>query len=301
MTPATSPQRFVLTTVMAVVLAAAPGFAQDSLEAAKDLYASAAYEDALAVLARLQRADARLEIDRYRAFCLIALGRTIEADKAIQSVVSANPSYVPDPGEVPPRIQEAFARTRKQLLPDIARRMYVAAKMALDRKDRDAAISGFDALVRLIDSTAPDPQASLSEMRLLAAGFLDLSRALPVPEPEKPASAPVPSEPPSPPAASSQAGRGTPAISPPVATRQVMPAWIPPDSVSRVAVYNGSVRVVISPAGKVEAAEMVKSVHPVYDRLLVQAARAWEYQPARLNGSPIVSEQVVQVQLKPRE
>ena len=300
MTPMMSPHRFVLATAVVVALAATPGFAQDSLKAAKDLYASAAYEDALAVLARLQRADAGPEVDQYRAFCLIALGRTIEADKAIQSVVTLNPSYVPDPAEVPPRIQEAFARTRRQLLPVIARRMYVEAKMALDRKDRDAAISGFDGLVRLIDSTAQDAQGSLTEMRLLAAGFLDLSRAMPVPEPEKPAVASVLTPVPSLPAASPPAGRQAPDISAPLATRQVMPAWVPPDPVSRSAVYNGSVRVVISAEGKVESAEMVRSLHPVYDRLLVQAARAWEYQPARLNGSPIVSEQVVQVQLKPR-
>jgi TonB family protein len=301
MTPATSPRRFVLITLTAVVLAATPAFAQDSLQAAKDLYAAAAYEDALVVLGRLQHADPRPEIEQYRAFCLIALGRTIEADKAIQSVVIANPSYVPDSGEVPPRIQEAFARTRRQLLPDIARRMYVEAKLALDRKDRDAAVSGFDSLVKLLDSSGRDPQGSLSEMRLLATGFLDLSRALPVPEPEKPASTLSPVEPlPRPSASSGLAGRPLPDISAPVPTKQVMPPWIPPDSVSRSATYTGSLRVVISADGRVETAEMVKSVHPVYDRQLVQAARGWEYLPAHLNGSPIVSEQVVQVQLKPR-
>src|SRR5262245_45596573 len=99
---------------LAVALAHAPVFAQDSLKTAKDLYASAAYEDALTVLGRIRTSDPAVEVEQFRALCLIALGRTAEADKAIQSVVTANPLYVPDATDVPPRVQEAFARTRRQ-------------------------------------------------------------------------------------------------------------------------------------------------------------------------------------------
>ena len=45
---------------------------------------------------------------------------------------------------------------------------------------------------------------------------------------------------------------------------------------------------------------MATSVHPAYDRLLLQAAREWTYQPARANGAAVPSEKVVQVVLKPR-
>ena len=49
--------------------------AEESLTAAKDLYASAAYEDALSTLTRLQASTATgapmaAQIDQYRAFCL---------------------------------------------------------------------------------------------------------------------------------------------------------------------------------------------------------------------------------------
>src|SRR5262245_27239290 len=111
---------------------------QESLQTAKDLYASAAYEDALAVLGRLQRTDAPIEVQQYRAFCLIALGRVSEAEHAIEQVVNANPNYAPTAMDVSPRIQEAFVRTRNQLLPEIVRQRYVEARGALDRKDRDA-------------------------------------------------------------------------------------------------------------------------------------------------------------------
>ena len=56
---------------------------QDVVATARDLYASAAYEDALAVLNRAPEAsrpaDEARAMSQYRVFCLIALGRTAEA------------------------------------------------------------------------------------------------------------------------------------------------------------------------------------------------------------------------------
>ena len=86
-----------------------------------------------------------------------------------------------------------------------------------------------------------------------------------------------------------------------MALKQSMPAWLPSDNVSRQSSFSGTVRVAISPEGKVASAEIVRSVHPLYDPLLLQAARMWEYQAARSDGMPVASEQIVQVQLKPRQ
>ena len=278
---------------LAIALVSSPASAQDSLQAAKELYASAAYEDALRILSRLQAGELKAEVEQYRVSCLVALGRTREAEKAIEAVVAANPMFVPDGTEVSPRIQDLFARTRKQLLPDIAQKMYTDAKVALDRKDRAVAIAKFGGLVELIDSL-DETSVMLSEIRLLASGFLDLSRALPAPKPE-PAPAPAPA-----PAVAIRAAK-PPSITPPVALKQSMPAWLPSDNVSRQSSFSGTVRVAISPEGKVASAEIVRSVHPLYDPLLLQAARAWEYQPARSDGVAVASEQLVQVQLKPRQ
>jgi hypothetical protein len=43
---------------------------------------------------------------------------------------------------------------------------------------------------------------------------------------------------------------------------------------------------------------MQQTSHPLYDRLVLQAAREWLYQPATLNGKPVPSEKVVTIQLR---
>ena len=64
-----------------------------SLDAARELYASADYRGALEMLDRLAAADStrpdRPSIDLYRAFCLIALERAGEADEAIVAMITA--------------------------------------------------------------------------------------------------------------------------------------------------------------------------------------------------------------------
>src|SRR5581483_4170314 len=80
---------------LALLLTARGGFAQqaDTLTAARDLYSAAAYEDALAMLDHLATSNGqvpteRFAINQYRAFCLLALGRTSDAEHAIEAVVS---------------------------------------------------------------------------------------------------------------------------------------------------------------------------------------------------------------------
>ena len=121
--------------VAAVPAAAAPS--DDTLAAARDLYASAAYEDALAVLNRLRAPDGRPDegraIDQYRAFCLLALGRNAEAERAIEAVVAAEPMYHPSDADVSPRVRSAFSDVRRRMLPNIIQQKYAVAKAAYDR------------------------------------------------------------------------------------------------------------------------------------------------------------------------
>ena len=182
------------------MLWASLAFAQESLQTAKDLYASAAYEDALTVLTRLRGPESKPDVETYRVLCLVALGRQVEAEDAVRAVVKSNPTFLPDAAEISPRMRELFVRARKELLPDMARQMYLDAKGALERKDRVSALLGFEAVVRLFDSFGTDLDGPMSELRFLASGFLDLSWALPDPavevqrpataEPVKPARAP---------------------------------------------------------------------------------------------------------------
>jgi TonB family protein len=55
----------------------------------------------------------------------------------------------------------------------------------------------------------------------------------------------------------------------------------------------------ISADGKVVNAEILKSVHPAYDQLLLRAARTWLYEPAKKDGIPISSEKTVEVSVQP--
>src|ERR1041384_7386306 len=98
------------------------GADQDSLAAVRELYASAAYEDALNALSRLppdRPAEEARTIEQYRAFCLLALGRNGEAERAIEAVVASAPNFRPSESDVAPRVRAAFGDVRRRMLPAI--------------------------------------------------------------------------------------------------------------------------------------------------------------------------------------
>jgi TonB family protein len=278
-----------LAVFLAAVAAAHPAGAQDSpqsvsLQSVKDLYASAAYEDALTAVAKLDAAAPNMEADEYRVYCLVALGRLDEADKAVEDVLTARPEYHASSAEASPRIQALFAKVRRRIGPALVKRMYQQAKAAMDKKDREEAIAQFEAMLRIAEDPDVRDEPSIAELKELGTGFLELSRAMAKPTP---------------PAAAPSAAPVRPAvIVPPVALRQQLPGWVP-DPVSRATEFHGSVRVQISAEGKVTDAEMTKSVHPAYDQLILRAARGWLYEPARKDGVPIPSEKTVQIAVTP--
>src|SRR5215471_10568164 len=181
---------------MLTVLVAPARADQDSVATARDLYASAAYEDALAVLNRLpagRPAEEARAIDQYRAFCLLALGRTSEAERAIESVVAAEPMYRPTT-DLSPRVRAAFSDVRKRVLPGIIQKKYTEAKALYDKKDFGPAAAAF---AQVLDAMAdPDAmtavsQPPLSDLRTLAVGFKDLATTAATPPPLPTAPAPV--------------------------------------------------------------------------------------------------------------
>jgi len=271
-----------------VILAAAPKVeAQDSMQSVKELYASAAYEDALTAVGKIDSpSEPNLEAEQYRVFCLVALGRTDEAAKAVESVLTIQPEYRPNSTDASPRIQTLFSQVRGRMAPTLVKRMYQQGRAAMDRKDREEAVAQFEAMLRIANDPDVRNDASISELRDLGSGFLELSKALP-PKPKPAEVAP----------ASAAAARPS-VISPPVAIQQRMPPWVP-DPVSRAAEFRGAIRVQISAEGKVTGAEMLKSVHPAYDQLLLRSARTWLYEPAKKDGVPIPSEKTVEVAVTP--
>jgi tetratricopeptide (TPR) repeat protein len=262
----------------------------------KALYAAAEYENALAVLANVPAENPLPELDQYRAFCLIALGDQRQAETAIAQLLTHTPLYEPDAAETSPRVIEVFREVRTQVLPAVAKQLYLDAKTSLERKERQNAIGRFETLLQLLGTqSAPDP--TLDDIKVLAEGFLDLSRALPEARPaENVVSSAAPAEP--------TAGSPPPIVAKdnwerPVMIRQVMPPWNAPDAISRQTQYRGVVRVNIGIDGTVVSSEIVRSVHPLYDRLLLSASRNWLYQPARQDGKPVAAEILVEVLLQP--
>src|SRR5688572_27668742 len=153
---------------------ASPAFAQSRgangpLDAARELYASARYDEALAMLDGLRSSDRR-SIEQYRLLCLLALGRTPEAEAAIAAVVTTDPTFQPSEADASPRVRAAFTEVRQRLLPDIAAAHYAAAKATYDRKEWAAAERQFRDLLALLNDRAM--AGRLGDLRTLVSGFL---------------------------------------------------------------------------------------------------------------------------------
>lgn len=294
--------------VAALALSSSQAVAADSLAGARDLYASASYEEALAMLGRLNAAelppDEGRAADQYRALCLLALGKTAEASQAIEAVVAAEPLYRPSDSEVSPRVRAVFTDVRKRLLPGLVQQKYAIAKTAYDHKDYRAASADFGLLLALFDDPDLAPVAAkppLSDLRVLIDGFhlLSVQAIAPPPAPEPPpAAAPAPR--PAVVAAVPDVAKiyvsGDPNILPPVTIKQELPPFA--GVVPRLMV--GAMEVIIDETGRVASAAMRASTLPNYDRLAVSATQSWRYRPATLNGTPVKFRKLIQVTLTPQ-
>jgi hypothetical protein len=238
-------------------------------------------------------------IEQYRSLCLLALGRTAEAEVAIAAVVASDPMYLPSETEAAPRVRSAFSEVRQRQLPDIARTRYSAAKAALDRKEYPAAEQQFRDLLRLIDD--PDMGGRLADLRLLVAGFVDLATAAAAPpaapEPARPEprrEEPTPSAPAQPSMDPQKVFTADDeGIVAPTAIRQDVPRV--PVQISSQTRDRGLLELTIDEQGRVIQAKLRLSLHPIYDSQLLGAARDWRYQPATLNGRPVKFRKVIQI------
>ena len=291
--------------VFAFVIAAAPVAAQeDPLASARELYASARYDEALATLNSLRvREDVSVKpsdiraVEQVRSLCLLALGRASEAEEAIAAVVAVDPFYQPGEVDAAPRVRAAFQDVRRRMLPEIVGQRYATAKAAFDRKEYAAAADQFTKLIALLDD--PDMQGRLADTRVLAAGFLDLSTAIvkaaePPPPPVAPAPSPAAVDAPPRIYAAEDAG-----IVPPSTIRQELPRVPSPFLVQ--ARDKGIIEVIIDELGRVESATIRLSVHPGYDSMLLSAAADWRYRPATLNGESVKFRKRIQVSVSRRD
>jgi len=293
-----------MTTLLALLLAVTTlATAEDTLATARELYASAAYEDALAILNKLppnQPVEQTRTAEQYRALCLLALGRTQEAERAIEAVIAGDPAYRPT-ADVSPRVRATFGDVRKRMLPVIIQQQYSAGKTAFDKKDFANAASAFSQM--LVMMTDPDVEAvasrpPLSDLRMLASGFRDLAitASAPPPPPPPPAPEPVQVAPPPVPAAPRVYTAADTNVVPPLPLQQDLPPYPGQIIIPR----QGMIDIVIDEAGIVQAASITQSVTRQYDVLALAAARTWRYRPAMLNGVPVRYRKAVQINVRPQ-
>lgn len=291
--------RTLLAVVVTLAAAVLPAAAQTSLAAARELYASAAYDEALASLDTLQpdgRApEEQQAIGLYRVLCLIALGRSGESEAALDALIARYPLSRPDDEALSPRIRAAVTQARQRLVPGLIQKQYADGKAAFDRRDYETAVQTFAWVLNalqdpeLTEAAAAPP---LSDLRTLAAGFQDLAREALAPPPPPPVAveaAPPPRD---------YHRLYTPAdpdVVPPVVVRQSFPSF----PGRAVASATGMIEVVIDATGAVESVELTDPVHAQYDRLAVAAARRWQYEPARVDGVPVKYLKRVQINVSP--
>ena len=297
-------QRSVPILFVVLLCGAARVLAQEPLAKAKALYDSAAYEEALTVLASVEVPEAQ----QYRALCMLALGRAQDARSAVELLVSTAPLFEPSSEDMPPRFLTLVTEAKTKLVPGIARETFNEGRDQFRSGDREQSLEKFALVLTLTETPGFNETSDAEDLRTLASGFIDLALAIAAarlepkaadstlaesksPELKAPETLTAPTV-----AESAPAAGHSMEVSQPVAIRQTIPAV--PSGIAGLGSPTAAVRVAIGPDGKVIAASMQQTSHPLYDRLVLQAAREWLYMPAMLNGRPVTSEKVVSIQLR---
>lgn len=256
------------------------------LDAVRELYASAAFDDALARLERLDTnaltPDERVVVHQYKAACLFALGRTANAEQAMEALIRSAPEFPADRIDGSPRLRARFDAVRTRVLPQVLQELYGAARRAYAEKTPDAAAQ-LERVRKLLDE-APlreGPSAeTFADLRMVVDGLLELTRARNA-VPKIAATAPAAE-----PARNLFTAADTDVLAPKI-LRQTIPK--PPTSSIPGLSFAGSatIQVTVGADGRVERVGITQSLHPVYDAMLKDAAKSWRYEPARRNGTPV--------------
>lgn len=295
---------------------------QGTLESAVALYAAAAYDEALAMIDRLPAEGldpaARVSVDHYRMLCLLALGRTDDAERVAASLLEVHPTYRISDNDTSPRVLKVFLDARRRALPGVVRQRYEQARKLYADRDYAGAATDF-AVVRtlLADSDLTATDARLANLGQLAADFEDLSRAAiataearaiearaaaesaeKAREAERAEAAraaaaapPVPAPPPEP--VDGIYGAEDRGVVPPVAIRQELRRWPGPMPPPMAGTPLGEVRFVVDETGAVIDAAVVESISGFYDMVVMESVKMWRYQPATKAGRPVKFRRVV--------
>ena len=305
--------RFIasLSVVLATTGGALRAQSPDPIDDAKELYATAAYEEALAALKMAKDRggpSARLA-DEYSAYCFLALGRREEAEAAAEAAIRANPVAPLDSRDVSPRVDEMFKQVRRRVLPELARAEYKNARDMMARDETERSVEQLVHVRQILDAAGSlgSWDDTLNDISTLVDGFLELNRAKVAEIRAAQARAAQAAAPPPAPtatpargaaAAASAATAAAPApvrtifsgsdtdVVPPAAIRQQIPE-ITLDSPTRDTRRSGVIGVTIDEKGAVQSAVMREPISATVDAQLVKAAMSWQYKPATRNGTPV--------------
>ncbi|HEX7140307.1 MAG TPA: hypothetical protein VF219_20825 [Vicinamibacterales bacterium] len=291
---------FLLSVATALVFIPARARAgDDPLDAARSLYLSAAYEEALTALGNLPAGVDPDQADKFRALCQMALNRTQDAQETLERLAMRRPMMKLDEGESP-KLVAMFDEARARVLPAAVKSMYTTAKSNFEQGDLKAAAAQFQELNQLLASKELSGPA-FSDMKMLAEGFGKLAdQQLSVEQAAAKAAAVQAAPPPAPVVDTSKVYTAADQdVVPPVPLEQTIPPWIPPLGNFKYQEFSGSLEVVIDEAGLVTSAVMSQKLNVVYDQLLLSATKRWRYRPAYHSGKPVKYRKQINVFLRP--
>jgi TonB family protein len=276
----------------------------DDLDAVKALYASASFEDALTRLSQVNDAHDP-EVEEYRALCLLGLGRTVDAQRSLERLVTEDPSFAVASADVSPRFLSMFHDVRRRVLPAAAKALYATARQSFDDKRYLVASDQFKALVALLKDDDMTESAELKDLRTLGEGFdtlidarlADEAKAAPA---FKPAPATDTASATAAPAAGIEYKTGDEGVTAPKEISRPMPPWHLSGGLGRQTEYHGMLEILVNERGLVAQASLKRSIFPQYDTALLQATKDWKFQPAMKDGQPVAYRETIAITLSPR-
>src|SRR5581483_8866798 len=138
------------------------------------------YSEALSILNDIgpdANADV-VQVDTYRALCLLALGRAKEAEASLEHLALNRPLYTFD-SDASPKLVSMFQDVRRRTLPEAAKQTYQHARESFEKGDMPEASRQFKIVIALADTAPPDAAPMLADLKMLATGFVRLTEPPP--------------------------------------------------------------------------------------------------------------------------
>jgi hypothetical protein len=281
----------------------------DPLKDVRLLYGTAAYDEALLALLEVDDSAVIDQLDEYRVLCLLALHRDVEAEDAMERLVTRHPISLDGLSEQPPKFTAVYRSVRTRLVPGLADRAYRSGQDSFEARDYPTAERQFGKALDLLHSV--DAPAERPDLATLAAGFRALAQLRKAPpEPQRvPESTSIPAAmlpfagpEPMPPALFAPVPRMYDRtdldVTPPVEINRTMPPWKPPSPLVANRTYAGQLQLVIGKDGRVMSAEVLQPSFSTYDWLLLLAVKQWQYRPALKRGVPVEYRQTFEFALR---